>query len=275
MPTGVLFGLAAALCWGVADFFARGASQRGGTFRTLVVVQVVAVAGFLALGLPTGLLRLGGMAVGDVLLAAALGLAIMAGAGLLYRAFAIGTLALTSPIAASYAAITALLALTLSGEEPRPAQLAGVAVTLGGVALASTVPGHPSAAPKRWVRVGPLRVAPGVTEALAAMLVFGAAYWGLRYPVARLGGVEVAFIAKVGDLVALLAIVGVLVLVGRARPGGRVPAVRLWPEGPRPKAFLLYAVPTSLLDTAANVAYNLGIASSLTSIVSVISSLFS
>ena len=33
-------------------------------------------------------------------------------------------------------------------------------------------------------------------------------------------------------------------------------------------------IPTALLDTAANIAYNLGIASSLTSIVAVLSSLF-
>lgn len=273
MNSGILAGLAAALCWGVADFFARGATRLAGTYRTLVAVQIVAIAAFLVLCLPTGALRLGPMPVGDVLMSAVLGLVILAGAGLLYRAFAIGPLALTSPIAASFAAVTALLAIVLSGEHPKPGQLAGIVVTLAGVALASTVPGHPTQAKGGRLRIGPLRAAPGVIEALGAMIVFGVAYWRMRYAVAALGGIRVAFINKVGDLVGLLALAAVLALANRWRR--REPRGEYGGPAPRLAPFLVFAAPTALLDTAANVAYNLGVASSLTSVVSVLSSLFS
>src|SRR5690349_3175118 len=159
MPIGVGFGLLAALCWGLADFCARGASRSGGTFHTLLCIQIVACLALPAVGLPLGLIRLSDQPAGVIMAAVALNLVILAGAGLLYRAFAIGTLALTSPIAASYAAITSLLALLLSGEHPDTTQLAGIVLTLGGVLLASSVPSHPASAPARKVRLGPLRLA--------------------------------------------------------------------------------------------------------------------
>ena len=273
MPIGVGFGLLAALCWGLADFCARGASRSGGTFRTLLSIQIVACLALPAIGLPLGLIRFAGQPAGVMLVAVALNLVILAGAGLLYRAFAIGTLALTSPIAASYAAITALLALLLSGEHPDVAQLAGIVLTLGGVLLASSVPGHPASAPARTVRLGPLRLAPGLLEAFGAMLLFGGAYWALRYVVAILGGVTVALLGKLGDLAVLSLIVLILPLVSGAR-GGKKPAAPLRIPRPTP-AFLAFVIPTALLDTTANVAYNLGIGAALTSLVSVLSSLFS
>lgn len=272
MPIGVGFGLLAALCWGLADFCARGASRSGGTFRTLLSIQVVACLALPAIGLPLGLIRFAGQPAGVMLVAVALNLVILAGAGLLYRAFAIGTLALTSPIAASYAALTALLALLLSGEHPDAAQLAGIVLTLGGVLLASSVPGHPARAPARTVRFGPLRLAPGLLEAFGAMLLFGVAYWALRYVVAILGGVTVALLGKLGDLAVLSLIALVLAIIFRTR--GSKPSVPLRIPRPTP-AFLAFVIPTALLDTTANVAYNLGIGVALTSLVSVLSSLFS
>jgi drug/metabolite transporter (DMT)-like permease len=41
------------------------------------------------------------------------------------------------------------------------------------------------------------------------------------------------------------------------------------------RGFLVWVVPVALLDTTANLAYNLGISTALTSVVSVLSSLFS
>lgn len=283
--SGILFGLAAAFCWGTADYCAREASRRGGTFRTLVYIQVAAILALLAFGLPTGLLRLTHLAPGVVLLTSGIQLVILLGAALLYRAFAIGTLALVSPIAASYAALTALLSL-LSGEHPTPPQLAGIGLTLCGVILASTVSSQPKALPLSEHSVyssvplqragksvgGRASLAPGLLEALGALVLFGAGYWALRYVVGPLGGYTTAFIGKAADLVALgLAGLIVPVLLARSAPD-RSAGFRLTAR-PAPR-FLLWVVPNALLDTTANVAYNLGIAGSLTSIVSVISSLF-
>ncbi|HEX8033982.1 MAG TPA: DMT family transporter [Ktedonobacterales bacterium] len=292
MSFGVVFGLTAALCWGVADFFARSATRSGGTFRTLLSIQIIATVTLLAVAMPLGLLHLTNLRPGPTLVAALLGLIILSGAGLLYRAFAIGTLAIVSPIAASYAAITALLAMLLSREQPRLPQLIGIICTLGGVILASAVsnnppgdhagtPSLPVGNPAKRPSKAPLSLAPGLPEALLSMLLFGVAYWALRFVVADLGGVTVAFIAKASDLIALLLLTLAVALLQR-HSSRRTPAhsATLSPLPTQPAAsrwniFLLAVIPTALLDTAANIAYNLGIAGSLTSIVAVISSLFS
>jgi drug/metabolite transporter (DMT)-like permease len=279
---GIAFGLVAALCWGVADFCARGSSRTGGTFLTLFYVEIIATLGMLALNLPLGLISFAHAAPGMVALAIIINLAILGGAALLYRAFAIGTLSLVSPIAASFAAVTALLSL-LTGERANPLQLVGIVLTVAGVTVASTMPastadnaeGHKA---KVSVAVGHWRMAPGLVEALGAMLVFGVCYWALRFPVAALGGTTTVFIAKLADMIVLVLIAAVGLLVHRLRGWGiratgagvpwyviRRPANVFWP----------WVVGVAVLDTAANVAYNLGITVSLTAVVSVISSLFS
>lgn len=292
MSFGIVFGLTAALCWGVADFFARGATRSGGIFRTLLSMQCIATVALLAVATPLGLLHLANLHPRLTLIAALLNLVILAGTALLYRAFAIGTLAIVSPIAASYAAVTALLAIVLSHEHPRPTQLIGIASTLGGVILVSAASGSaaagqhadPSAPPEgdsaARVRKTPRSRAPGLPEALISTLIFGVAYWALRFVVADLGGVTVAFIGKASDLIALLFLAPAARLLLRRQPQ-RAATVAPAPSSPplqptrhQRRVFLMTVIPTALLDTAANIAYNLGIAGSLTSIVAVLSSLF-
>jgi uncharacterized membrane protein len=189
---GIAVGLVAALCWGVADFCARGSARTGGTFLTLFYVEILATLGMLLLGLPLGLISFAGAAPGMVALAVVINLAILGGAALLYRAFAIGTLSIVSPVAASFAAVTALLSL-LTGERAHAPQLRGIALPGAGVPLASTVlpsttdgaEAHEAKATMPATRRRGL--APGLVEALGAMLVFGVCYWALRYPVAQLG----------------------------------------------------------------------------------------
>ncbi len=280
---GIVFGLVAALCWGVADFCARGSSRTGGTFLTLFYVEIIATLGMLALNLPLGLISFAHATPGNVALAIVINLAILGGAALLYRAFAIGTLSLVSPIAASFAAVTALLAL-LNGEQANPLQLVGIVMTVAGVTVASTAPASTTdnaeqRAKAAALHVGRWRLAPGLVEALGAMLVFGICYWTLRFPVAALGGTTTVFISKVADMVVLtlIALVGLVLYRlrsrgSRERRSGSAP----WYVIRRPaRSFWLWVVPVALLDTAANVAYNLGITVSLIAVVSVISSLFS
>ena len=343
MSSGIVFGLTAALCWGVADFSARSASRAGGIFRTLLYMEIIATAALLAVAMPLGLLDLSHLSSYDparllvlVLVAVLLNLIILAGTALLYRAFAIGTLAIVSPIAASYAAVTALLALLLSGEQIRRPHLLGIACALGGVILTSALsrqaapdlsekpPDDASRADEpsaslSWVtteeivteeitaagiaietittvkiatdaagpdesdtksKKAPHSRAPGLIEALLAMFFFGFAYWALRFVVADLGGVTVVFIGKVSDLLALL-LLALLILPARIVRTLRsthplAPAPQSAQRGPSlSRPFLIAIIPTALCDTAANIAYNLGIVHSLTSVVAVLSSLFS
>ncbi len=292
MSFGIVFGLTAALCWGVADFFARGATRSGGIFGTLLSMQGIATVALFAVAMPLGLLHLANLPPRLALIAALLNLVILAGTALLYRAFAIGTLAIVSPIAASYAAVTALLAIVLSHERPHLPQLIGIAGTLGGVILVSAVssapPDHHADLPsppgdgsdtRARVRRAPRSLAPGLPEALISTLIFGIAYWALRFVVAGLGGVTVAFIGKASDLIALVLIALAAALLPRLK-SRRAPAASalsspsMQPAGRRWRVFLMAVIPTALFDTAANIAYNLGISGNLTSIVAVLSSLF-
>ena len=273
MQNGILLGLTAALCWGVGDFCARGASHAGGTFRTLLLMNLTACAGLGFIGAATGLLRFTHPSFAALIAAAVVNLAILAGAFLLYRAFVVGVLSLVSPIAASFAALTALLAI-LSGEHPSAAQLAGIVVTVAGVTLTSTVPGHPAAVAKAKQTKGLLGLQPGVAESIIAMIIFGVSYWLLRFIVARLGGVQTAFIGKLVDAIMLSLVAGGALLVSRLRTF-RSPIRALPDSRSATRRLILFAGANAILDTSANVAYNLGIASALTSVVSVLSSLFS
>ncbi len=277
MATGVALGLLAAVCWGVADFCIRGATQAAGTFRTLYFDQFVALL-FLGVAIaPWYPLTLKSVAPVWILAAAGLNLVILAGAALLYRAFAIGSLSVISPIAASFGAIVTALAL-LSGEQPNPAQLTGIVITLVGVTLAGTHTGgrHSHAARASRQR---LRLAKGVLEALLATAIFGVTYWALRFVTPVVGGAQVALIGKITDLTALT-----LILAGawvwRRAPGRaglaqqEVVAVSV-AFAPRDWRFWAWIIPAGALDISANIAYNIGVAIALTSIVVTISSLFS
>jgi drug/metabolite transporter (DMT)-like permease len=268
MQTGVLLGLSAALLWGVADFCARGASRAAGTFRTLLVVEIIAIPAVL-LAAPFGLVTLRAEQWPLILAAVLVGLIILGGAGLLYRAFAIGKLALVSPIASAFAAVTALLAIA-AGERLAGMTLLGVILTLVGVTLASSnSEATPAGETKPDALGGRMRTfAPGLLEAIGAMLTFGVGYWLLDFIVPTLGGVTTAFIAKVGDLVVLGGIALFLVWRAPRKPYSRPEARLAWP-------FWLWVLPTALLDTAANIAYNIGIATALTAVVVTLSSLFS
>lgn len=274
MANGVLLGLTAALCWGVADYCLRGAIHAVGTFRALYFMQLVSMLALFIGVMPWLRPSFADAAPGAILAAVALSLVILVAASLLYRAFAIGQLAVVSPIAASFGAIATVLAL-LTGERPNPAELLGLALLLVGVTLSGMAPRHHEAHPEGERR---RLLGPGVLEALIATVLFGITYWALRFVVAQVGSIQTAMISKVTDFLALT----LVVLVGWAsrrffvRPafaqGTAAPAAQAL--APRNGAFWLWVIPGALLDTIANLAYNFGVAGALTSVVATISSLF-
>ena len=134
---GIALGLTAAIVWGIADFRARFATRRIGTYRTLLYMQLV---GFLFLSIPIEIL--GGIhkfTAGTttrgwewVILA---GLINTGSTLALYRSFEIGTLAVVAPIAASYPALTVVLSI-LSGETIHRTRARGLVAAV--IGLAST-----------------------------------------------------------------------------------------------------------------------------------------
>ncbi len=136
---GILFGLTTALLWGAGDFLARYVTHSLGTYRTLFFIQFI---GLVCLGiylLATGeLLRVVAMTSWQPWLWALLASLLNIGSSFaLYRAFEVGSLTLVSPIAASYAAVTIVLAF-LSGEALTQSRDIGIGLVLFGIIVAST-----------------------------------------------------------------------------------------------------------------------------------------
>ena len=159
----VVFGIAAAVGWGIADFVAAAASKRLGVIRTATGVHLsssVALAGYFFFVFEPGLLTwlhwatLAGISVLGVLVYI-----------VFYRALSEGPVAVVSPIVSSYAIVLIALAVAFSGERLSGLQLVGAACSIGGVVLASFDP--------RGLSDGGRVIGLGVWLAIATMLGIG------------------------------------------------------------------------------------------------------
>src|SRR4051794_41136869 len=130
--TAVL-ALLSSLLWGIADFLGGTVSRRITTYAVIGVSQAIALAGGLVAAAvlgsfddPIGYLpwAFGAGAVGFI------------GVAAFYRALATGTMGVVAPIAATGVVVPVAIGLA-QGESPSTLQLAGAAVTILGVVLAS------------------------------------------------------------------------------------------------------------------------------------------
>jgi drug/metabolite transporter (DMT)-like permease len=243
---GVVYGLLAAVFWGVADFMARLAAERIGSRRTTFYMQAVAwMCVSLCLLVPSTWPSWPSDRV--LALAAGIGLLNVCGALLLYRALEIGTVSLVSPISSTFAAVAAGLAL-LSGERPTPLVSCGLVVTALGVlgTSASPLPAGKSFSKR------------GIGLAAAAAVLWGTSFFSLRYVVRDLGSFFPVWLSRTVAVFAL----------------GSVAVVTRKPLE-LPRGAWRWVVGVAVFDSAAFVAYNLGVATQLTAVVTVVSSLFS
>ena len=243
---GVVFGLLAALGWGTGDFVLSRISRAVGPVQTMLYVQA---AGIVASALVLLARRdVPPLDPGMWLFAAGVNLFNLAGTALLYRALAVGTLAIVSPITASFAAVTAVLALA-AGERPEPLAIGGVALVMAGVIVVSRAPGAGGGAASLS----------GVPAAVGAAVCYGFFFWLLEPVTAGLGIAWPGMLGRVGPAVAPL-----LLLAARREAPAPLPR-RLWGA---------VALATSL-DTAGFLCYNLGIATAYVSVVTALASIFS
>lgn len=255
---GIFLGLSAALGWGAADFMARFATRRTGSLRALMFMQAAGLLALSAVMLASGHwtkffppFRWSSWAW-IVLAAVISALASLA----LYRSFEIGVLALVSPIAASYPALTLVLSI-LAGERLTPAHGAGVAVSIAGVIVAALAHADNGGGGAHADHRGHLLR--GVPWALAAALGFGVNYWILGFRVMpAFGGLASVWIIRLVTLVVL----GLLV-----RPLDQSAAL---PRGST--AWLIFLI--GVADTAGFVANNLAFKQEQISIATVLASLY-
>ncbi|MFV9507237.1 MAG: DMT family transporter [Oscillochloridaceae bacterium umkhey_bin13] len=243
---GVIYGLLAALGWGAGDFMLSRISRSLGARQALFFVQLV---GITAIGLVLLVRRdLPPSNPGLWALAVGVNLFNVAGTVLLYRALTIGTLAIVSPIAASFAVVTAVLAV-LGGERLAPLAWAGVALVVTGVIVVSRPPSIGGTAASLE----------GAPAAVGAAICYGIFFY-LLSPVTT--GLGIAWPIMVGRVLAVIVAIG---LLAAAREAPRIPPRRTWGR-------LILA---TSFDTAAFLAYNLGIATAYVSVVTALASIFS
>jgi drug/metabolite transporter (DMT)-like permease len=257
---GILLGLATALCWGSADLFARFATRKLGTFRTMLYMQA---CGWLLLTLVMP--QLGGwghLADGSGWRPWAWG--VLAGCLntvstlALYRSFEIGKMSIVAPLSASYPVLTLLLSM-LTGERLTLLRLAGIILTIVGVVLVASGERIPEDVNLRDEKAHAGKKNLGVGWALVSAIGFGVMFWllGIRV-VPALGAAPSVWTIRATSVCATLLVI-LLARHSMAPPSKRdVP----W----------IFAV--GLLDTSAYVFNNYGMQHEQVSVVSVLASLY-
>ena len=129
-----LIALLSAACYGAADFLGGLTSKRA---TTLAVVVVSQLAGLVLLLLMLPLLPPASPVRADYLWGAFAGLTGGGGVALLYRALAIGVMAVVAPTTAVCAVVIPVLAAVALGERPGPITIGGIVLAIVAIALVS------------------------------------------------------------------------------------------------------------------------------------------
>jgi len=238
----VLLALGSAATWGLADFSGGLVSRRLPTLQVTVFSQA---AGFVALLVALALAG-GGLAGRSLWLGLLAGLGGGIGLAAFYRALALGTMSIVSPLVACGALVPFGLSLA-TGERPPTVALAGAAVALAGAVLASLEERRASA-PERARALALGALAAGALGLFTYFLGLGSREGS---PLATLVG------ARVGSLALLAA----LALARRA-------PLRLG------RRFLAPVALIGLADVSANALFALASRHGLLALVSVLGSLY-
>jgi drug/metabolite transporter (DMT)-like permease len=249
----VIFGLTAALGWGVADFGAAVVGRRLGSFSTAVTAHVAGLLTLLVL--VVGLRPTWGTS--PVVIAWMAGNGVIAAAAylLLYRALELGPVALVSPVVAAYAVITIALAVTFLGESLPGIVTIGAFTTVVGVVLTSTDL-------RKLGRPTPIARS-GLRYAIASMALFGVATFLLGRYAKEVGWLPALTLSRAFSTASLV-VVAVFV-GGRARPTRR--------DGPVISAVAGAAL-VGVIDVLGGAAYARGTELGYLSIVSAASATF-
>lgn len=129
-----LLAIASAVLYGAADFTGGLTSRRAGTIPVVVLSQA---SGLILLALIIPLLPDASPSRPDLRWGAAAGLTGGIGVALLYRALAIGTMAVVAPITAVCAVAIPVVISVLLGERPVPLALAGIGLGIVSIVLVS------------------------------------------------------------------------------------------------------------------------------------------
>jgi drug/metabolite transporter (DMT)-like permease len=204
----VIYGLAAALGWGLSDLWAAISGRRIGSGRTVVISQIAAailVSLILLLARPS-LDRIPTVA-GWLVVNAFLGAAAYA---TLYRALQLGPIAVVSPVLATYAIVPVLLAVVILGESLDALAAIGAAVTIAGAVLTST--------DLRELRAETRTSVPGLPWAIVSTLLFGVATYVMGWSAQEAGFLASLWFGRTA--IAIVVVLAAVVLWARSRTRG-------------------------------------------------------
>jgi transporter family protein len=200
----MLYGLGSALGYGFGDLCGAISTRRVGVPVTLFVIQLVDAC-LLALLMLTplpGALSASGAAWAAIVAAGVLGTASYLS---FFRALQLGPVAVVSPVFASSAAVSVLLAVLFNGERLSVMASSGIALTIAGVALASAQGDNPGGeGPRSWG---------GIPYALVATGAWGVA----SYLLGRYSQQTGWYLPTFGSRVVEFVIMGIVLLVLASR----------------------------------------------------------
>ena len=210
----MIFGLAAALGWGLADFFGALSGRRIGSIGAVMSGQLLSAVFMTVVLIATGtsLAPLGP----DVWLLVLNGGAAAFAYVTHYKALELGPVAVVSPIGAGYAVVGVALAVLILGERPTGLALIGAGIAVVGVALVST--------DLKKLREGIAHHLPGLPWAVAAAIGFGVAGFLLGWISDRAGWIAGLW----GSRVAQIAFFVPLAVVFRKELSRLRPGFGLW-----------------------------------------------
>jgi len=252
----VIFGLGAALGWGLSDLWAAISGRRIGSGRTVVIAQIavaVAVSLLVLVVRPdlSGISEVAPWLVPNAFLGAA-------AFATLYKGLQLGPIAVVSPVLATYAVIPVLLSMVLLGETLGAWQAVGAAVTIAGAVLTST--------DLRTLRSQTRTKPAGLPWAVVSTLMFGVATYVMGWA-AQTGGVLPSL--WFGRLTMTAVFLGAAAFLAIRRRGTEREA-----RGPVTRSALVLAVGVGLMELLGTIAYAWGAEVGLLSIVTVASATY-
>lgn len=128
---GILFGVAAMFCWGMADFFAALAlKDRANNKQLYFWTQLVGLLPMLVLAY--FFIRPVDLVLATIVLVLSSGFLTLIEYLFLYKSLQVGTVSLVSPLCATYPVITVVLSIVMLGEKPNFLQLLAVVLMIMG-----------------------------------------------------------------------------------------------------------------------------------------------
>jgi drug/metabolite transporter (DMT)-like permease len=186
VSSGLLFGLLAALAWGIGDTMTAVLGRRLGSIRTVAGIQLVSV---LVLGAFLVVTQTA-IPVDPAVLVPIVAIGVLASISyvVFVEALRRGPLTVVSPVVAAYGGGTAILAVFVLGEQPGVLRFVGVGITTLGVVLTSIVVDRSA----RTTRFG----GPGVPLAIVALVTFAFVTVATSWAIRSVGWLPVAFVAR-------------------------------------------------------------------------------